>query len=547
MNGYEAIAKILKLEGVQWMACFPSNPLIEAVAKEGIRPIVFRQERGGIMAADGFSRMTCGQPFGVFASQGGPGVENSFGGIAQAWAEGVPLLYLPDGPGTDRTDVKPSFRATYNYQYVTKFAEAVTRGERIVPLLRRAIHALRNGRPGPALVELHRDAMRDEVANLDQYKPSRKMVAAPSRSEVKDAVTHLLGARRPVLWAGQGVLHAGATESLREFAELTQIPVLTTMPGKSAIDERHPLALGAANHTAPLAVWKWLKESDVLCAIGSSLTITSYGITIPSPGEKFLIQSTNNPDDINKDYAVDLPVLGDAKLVLEAMIDEAKAQLGERGRRDDPRTQDEIAAVRREWLQEWQPLLTANSSPINPYRLVHEIDSALDRERSIVTHDAGHPRDQMMPFYIATVPHSYVGWGKTTHLGYGLPLMIGAKLANPDKFCLNFMGDAAFGMSGLDLETAVRAEVPITTVVLNNGTMGGYSRSLPVAMEQFGAGNMSGDYAKVAEGLGAVGIHVEHPEQIAPALQRAQQLNKEGRCVLLDVKTVDENKMSVYR
>jgi thiamine pyrophosphate-dependent acetolactate synthase large subunit-like protein len=232
------------------------------------------------------------------------------------------------------------------------------------------------------------------------------------------------------------------------------------------------------------------------------------------------------------------------------MIEEVKAQLGETGRRnqaDYTAIQQEIAAVKEQWRKEWLPLLTSDAVPINPYRLINEINKAVDHERTILTHDAGHPRDQMMPFYTATVPHSYIGWGKSTHLGYGLPLMIGAKIAHPDRFCLNFMGDAAFGMSGLDLETAVRAAVPITTVVLNNGTMGGYSRSLPVAMERYGAGLMTGDYAKVAEGLGATGITIERPEEIGPAIRRAQRLNDDGRCVLLDVKTQEENKMSICR
>ena len=140
-----------------------------------------------------------------------------------------------------------------------------------------------------------------------------------------------------------------------------------------------------------------------------------------------------------------------------------------------------------------------------------------------------------MPFYTATTPHSYVGWGKTTHLGYGIPLMIGAKLAEPDKFCLNFMGDGAFGMSGLDIETSVRAGAPITTVVLNNGGMATYPGGYPTARELFGTTEMTGDYAKIAEGMGAVGITVTDPGQVADAIRQAQNHNAEGRTVLLDV------------
>ncbi|MSQ08601.1 MAG: thiamine pyrophosphate-requiring protein [Dehalococcoidia bacterium] len=544
MNGYEAMAKIMKIEGIEWMACYPSNPLIEATAKEGIRPILFRHERGGIMAADGFSRQSRNHKYGAFCSQGGPGVENSMGGIAQAWADCVPIIYFPDGADRYKATVKPTFRAPYNYQHIAKFAEALTAPGDIVYFARRAFHALKNGRPGPVVLEMPRDVMTGEVTNLSGYEPAKRMVSQPSAGEVKDAVTHLLKAKKPAIWAGQGVLYANAMDELREFAELTQIPIMTTMEGKSAIDEEHPLCLGAGNRTAPKPVFVWLKESDVLFAVGASLTITNYGLQVPDG--KFIIHNTNNPDDVNKDYKVQIGLLGDSKATLRAMIEEVKAQIGPQGRKKDTSVQEAVAQVRKEWMAEWSARLNSDLEPILPYRLVNEINKNLDRKNSVVTHDAGHPRDEIMPFYTASVPGSYIGWGKTTHLGYGLPLMIGSKMANPNKFCLNFMGDGAFGMSGLDLETSVRAGLPITTVVLNNGTMGGYNKALPVAMEKYNVGNMTGDYAKIAEGLGAVGIKVSKVTEIGPALKKAQQLNKEGKTVLLDVKTQQQMDFSIY-
>ena len=134
--------------------------------------------------------------------------------------------------------------------------------------------------------------------------------------------------------------------------------------------------------------------------------------------------------------------------------------------------------------------------------IINEIYKNIDPENSIVTHDAGAPRDCMVPFYNATLPNSYIGWGKTTHLGFGIPLMIGAKMAHPDKFCLNLMGDGAFGMSGLDLETSVRAELPITTVLLNNGAMSTYEGTSligPVSKKDYGVSSMKGNYAKIAK------------------------------------------------
>jgi thiamine pyrophosphate-dependent acetolactate synthase large subunit-like protein len=405
---------------------------------------------------------------------------------------------------------------------------------------------MKNGRPGPVMLELQRDVMGDEVTSLDDFRSAKRYVAAPDKADLRAAVKKLLAARRPVIWAGQGVLYAGATAKLTELAELTQIPVITSMPGKSAFDERHPLSLGAANKTAPKGVWEWLKSSDVLFAIGASLTKTNFGINIPAG--KTLIHSTANYDDIDKEYTTEIGLIGDAQKTLCMLVDEIKAEIGEEGRRSETATREAVAEVKKEWMADWADLLNSDMDPINPYRLVNEINKAVDHETTIVTHDAGHPRDQIMPFYTATVPHSYIGWGKSTHLGYGIPLMIGAKLAQPDKFCMNFMGDAAFGMSGLDIETSNRIGAPITTVLLNNGTMGGYNRALPTAMGEFGAGNMTGNYAGIAEDLGGVGIKITDPSEIGAAITRARQINfDEGKSVLLDIKTQQELKFSEYK
>lgn len=543
MNGIEAVARILRQEGVEWMGCYPANPLIEAAAKEGIRPIMFRQERGGIMAADGFSRQMNRRGFGVFCMQGGPGAENSMGAIAQAFADNVPVLLLPTGLPLNRYHVRPVFNAVKNYQGFIKHGEAILRPDQVSNVMRRAFHALRNGRPGPVLVEMVGDVCAEEAPEEGlNYRSPAVADTRPSRGAVQDAAKALLGAQNPVIWAGMGVLHSAASKELTELAELTNIPVYTTMPGKSAFDERHALSLGAGSGATTGPAKKWLAESDLLFAIGSSLTTTNYGQSIPDG--KVIIHSVISPEDIQKDETADIPLPGDAKLVLEALIDEVKAQIGEGGRPERNHVREGIASARKAWLDEWMPLLTADEAPINPYRLIWDIHNTLDRENSIVTHDAGHPRDAMVPFYGATAPGSYVGWGKTTHLGYGLPLMIGAKLAKPDKFCLNFMGDGAFGMSGLDIETSVRANAPITTVVLDNGGMGGYDRNLPTALTEFGASAMTGDYAKIAEGMGAAGIHVDKPEEIVPALKRAQEENAEGRSCLLDVKTHFELRFS---
>lgn len=545
MNGFDVVAQCLKSEGVEWMACFPDNPLIEASARIGIRPIVFRQERGGINAADGYSRQKAGKTIGVFASQSGPGVENSFGAIAQAWGDAVPLLFLPGGSGVGRYDVTPNFSAAKNYEHVSKLAISIDQPNRVTREMRRAFHTLRQGRPGPVVVEMHGDVLGQEAPeNMPPYRPSHEMRTCPNRNDVKDAVKLLLEAENPVIWAGQGVLYAEATNELRTLAELAQIPVITTMQAKSSFPDSHPLALGSANRTAPKAVFSWLGKADVVLAIGSGLTRTSFGQEIPSG--KRLIHSTVSAEDINKDYEAEVGLVGDAKLTLEGLIDEVKASVGDNGRPSDETLAKAIATCKKEWLEDWAPKLTSSETPINPYRVINGINATINHANSVVTHDAGNPRDQIMPFYTATEPYGYIGWGKTTHLGYGIPLAIGAKIANPEKFCLNFMGDLAFGHTGTEIETAVRAEVPITTVVVNNGTMGGYDKKLKVAMSKYGVGNQTGDYAGMGRALGATGILVEQPEEIEPALVKAQRENDEGRVVVIECKTRQDTQFSLY-
>jgi len=542
----EAVARILKIEGVEWVSCFPSNQLIEAVAKEGIRTIMFRQERGALMAADGFSRMNDREKFGVTITQGGPGSENSMGGIAQAFSDNVPILYLPGGPQLSQYAVRPNFSPVRTYQTVSKFGEVIVQPSQVSDVMRRAFHALRNGRPGPVIVEIPSDVGTQQIPESAlNYQPPKRLRQSPAASDIKDAVKLLLSAKKPLVWSGMGVLFSGATEELKELAELTEIPVYCTMPGKSSFDERHPLALGAGSSSTSLPAWTWIQESDVLFAVGSSMTRTSYGQTIP--GGKVIIHSVESIEDINKDFSVDVGLPGDAKLMLRAMIEEVKAQCGETGRKGQTAVAAEIAQIRRGWLREWTPLLNSDEVPINTYRVIGELERTLDKENSIVTHDAGAPRDTIMPFYTATVPHSYIGWGKTTHLGYGIPLMIGAKLAKPDKFCLNFMGDGAFGMSGLDIETSVRSGAPITTIVLNNGGMATYPGGYPTAGELFGVTHMTGDYAKVAEGLGAVGITVTQPSDVASAIRKARQFNAEGKTVLIDIYTNLEARRSSFK
>ncbi|HEY83049.1 MAG TPA: thiamine pyrophosphate-requiring protein [Dehalococcoidia bacterium] len=538
MRVVDAIVEILRKEGVEFLSCYPATPLIDAAAAARVRPIVCRQERVGVGIADGFSRISNGRRIGVFAMQFGPGAENAFSGIATAYSDSVPLLLLPWGHSSDRAWVKPYFSAVRSYDAVTKWVEPLTVAEQVSQVMRRAFSLLRMGKPGPVMVELPADIAEKEIEPFD-YQPVKVARAAANPRDVDEAAKVLVEARSPVIHAGQGVLYAEASDELLELAELLQAPVMTTLMGKSAFPENHPLSLGTGARVVTGPVHHFLAKADVVFGIGCSFS--RHYMSTPIPAGKILIHATNNEGDINKYYPADYPIIGDAKLVLRQFIEAVKERLGAHGRRDKSSVAEEIKKVRETWLKQWLPKLTSDEVPINPYRVIWELVHTIDPKDAIVTHDAGSPRDQLVPFYPAVSPRGYIGWGKSHGLGTGLGLNIGAKLAQPDKVTINFMGDAAFGMVGLDFETAVRNRIPIITVVLNNFSMAIETTSMPVSHELYRARDIGGNYADMGRAMGGYAERIENPAEIAPAFQRARRVTQEeGRPVLLEFITSEE-------
>jgi acetolactate synthase I/II/III large subunit len=544
MNGAALVAEILKREGTEVLACYPRNPLIEACAALDIRPILCRQERVGVGMADGYTRIKRGKRNGVFAAQAGPGIENAFPGVAQAFAENVPMLIIPAGLPLSRQYVRPVFRAADVYRPVTKWSALAHSIEELPDLMRRAYHALRSGKGGPVLLEIPAEVWEAEYRGELDYAPVAVQRSAPDPDAVKEAVTALLAAKNPLLLAGQGVLYAEASDRLAALAELIPAPVATTNPGKSAIPESHPLALGASTRSRPKMFTDFMAKADVVLAVGSSLTRTPFGPSVP-PG-KTIIHSTNDAGDINKEYRVDHSVVGDAALVLDALIAEVSRQKGPGGGNALASLKEEIAAGKTAWLAEWSKHLDSEETPLNQYRVIRDLMRTVDRDNVIMTHDSGSPREQMIPFWETTAAGSYMGWGKSTQLGYGLGLNMGAKLAAPEKLCVNVMGDAAIGMTGMDIETAARNRIAILTVVFNNGVMGAERDVLKISDAKYGAMTVGGNYTKVAEGLNVAARRVENPADIVSGIKEAVGITQSGAPFLLEFVVKEGHDFSRY-
>jgi len=537
----QAVAEIMKREGIEILCGYPVNHLLEFAAAADIRPIIVRQERIGLHMADAISRVTSGRKIGAFCMQHGPGAENAYGGVAQAFSESIPMLVIPQGYPRRIANISPNFSSSREMRAVSKLAEPVNIPAEVTHIMRRAMSAIRNGRSGPAIVEIPTDIWNEEIGELD-YTPVGIHKYGPDPVDVRKAAAAILGAKRPMIYAGTGIHWAEAWSELRELAELLGAPVTTSLGGKSSFPENHPLSLGSGGNALPKPVHHFVQNADVIIGLGCSFTETNFGIKFPKG--KTYIHATLDPNHLNKDIVSSVGLVGDAKLTLAALIGELRQTI--KSNRDPAPVVAEITKIREEWMEQWRPLLNSNEAPLSPYRVIWELMNTVDGKNTIITHDAGSPRDQISPFWVSTEPMSYIGWGKTTQLGMGLGLAMGAKLAKPDKLCINLWGDAAIGFTGMDFETAVRERIPILSILLNNFSMAIELKVMPISTEKYRSTDISGNYADMAKAFGGYGERVTQPGDIKAAIQRGIAQTQAGKPALLEFITAKETRVSKF-
>ena len=541
MSNADVIIEILAEEGVEYLAGFPNNRLFNSAAAHSIRPIIARTERVAINMADAYTRMNNGKKIGVIAVQDGPGIEASFSAVAQAYGDNTPILMLPGAHSLAMQDYDPQFMASRSFKDITKMAGLINDAGSISRKFEMAFSALKNGKSGPVLLETTVNVLwgqSDEESKKEYRSPTgHRSMADPD--DVERILDTLLDSKKPIIIAGHGVLYAEAWDELMQLAELLQIPVTTSLLGKSAFPENHELSLGVSGRTITKAAGHFANESDFILGIGTSFTINDF--TARMPKDANLGQITNAPSDIAKCRPVSCAAVGDAKLVLNQLIEAARKRLGERGREPAVETIEEIKKLKQEFFDEWSDrLLCDDPGPISPYRVIHEMNTLFDKTKTVVTHDAGNPRDQIVPFYETHTPRGYLGWGKSTHLGSSLGMALGGKLAKPDWLSVNFIGDAGFGQTANDFETAVRSNLPILTVLVNNGVMGGYGAYMPEAVEKYQSSSLGGDYTGMAIAMGGHAERIEKASDVRAALERGIKKTEEGVPTLLEFITKEE-------
>ena len=548
MRGGDAVVHALEKEGVRYISGFAGGgeaPLWPALrASQQITVFSARHERMGGEIADGYARAT-GQ-VGVALTGTGPGATNTLTGIAGAYADNIPvLLLMGQHPlGSMGREIQQEVPSSIFDSFV-KWKGTMSRVEDIPAIMRRAFTNLRSGSPGPVVLEMPQDVLMteapDELLNYEPVGPGRR--AAPDAGDIERAAEILLNAQFPVMNVGGGVLAAEAWDEVMELAELMAMPVASTLVGKGAFPENHPLSVGGGvyprSRYASGAAHIVNRRADAVLAVGNSFRLPNATDGRPIPEGVSLIHINADSGDLNKIYQADVPILADAKLAMRSLIDAVRERMGPGGPPSAARREEivaEIGEARAKWLSEWESTFSDETVPTNGYRVVQELLKVVDLDRTIALHDAGGSRGYLSPFWPATRPRNYIGMGGMAAMGWSMAAAIGVKLGRPDHLVFNVLGDASFGMVGMELETAVRMGLPTLTVVLNNGGTGGglmamsRDNAAPPPMAELG-----GNFAMVAQGLGAYSERVEDPAELQDAFRRAIAATENGQAALVEV------------
>ena len=523
------IARILKQEGVAWVSTFPVCRVNNALGRENVPMLMMRDDRYAVAVADAFSRITAGSRIGVCTFQGGvnaAGMQYAYAGLAQAYEDGSPVLCITDGvpagaSGNSQYDVASAMKT------VSKWFGYLDKPERTPELMRRAFTMLRSGRPGPVILAIpNATATYDETA--DPYHPVKGWKSAPDPADIRTAADLLLQARNPLIYAGEGVIYANASEDLQALAEHANTPVITTLKAKGAFPENHPLFVGVRGEQ----VAHYLNNSDVILAVGTSLSPGRFSHGIPDAANKTIIHCTIDELHINKMYPTAHAVIGDARLTLQALRQDVANRTSGAGRRADNVAVD-IKAARDQALARYRQVMASDEQPINPYRVYGDLMQVLDLRNSFVTHESGNTRDQLSTVFDTLIPRGFLGWGNVSTLGFSLAAAIAAKKAFPQRASVAVTGEAGLGYMLGNLEVLLREKLGITVAHISNGGFAGYGPGFwgpghdPFTHQVLGPNDV--DMSKVIGALGFCTERVTDPAEIIPALRRALDVNTSGR------------------
>jgi tartronate-semialdehyde synthase len=541
MKVMEAAVQIMEDEGVEHVFGIPGAailPLYQALSKsEKIRHIIVRHEEGGTHAADGLARVTGG--VGVCIGTSGPAGTNMITGLYTAWADSVPIICIT-GQAPSHLLHKEAFQAVEIAEIakpVTKWSVQVKETAQIPWVFREAFRIARSGRPGPVLIDLPLDVTRDQEVEYDPALDQRLPIdpPAPNRNAIRRALEMLLAAERPMLMPGGGVIIADASDALLELAEYLQVPVTPTYMAKGSIPEVHPLYAGIVGiQTSQRFANELFLESDFVLAIGARFAERHTGDLEVYRGERTFVHIDIEPSQIGRVFRPHLGIVADAKLALEALLDEAKNMTPAR---DPGPWVERLYELRSTMLRK----MDFDDVPIKPQRVFKEMNELFDGSEIIVT-AIGLYQIWSGQFQKTYKPRHYLCCGQAGPLGWEVPACIGAKLGQPDKLVVGVVGDYSFGFLMEEVAVAVQHRVPFVLVMLNNGYMSlirqpekyQYGINFGVDIGYDGPNGALGiDHVAVMEAMGALGRRISKPDEIRPTIEWAIQASEQAQVPVL--------------
>ena len=529
-----ALAEALARHGVTTVfgQSLPSA-LFLATPQVGIRQIAYRTENAGGAMADGFAR-TSGQ-VGVVAAQNGPAATLLVPPLAEAFKASVPVLALVQDVPTVNRDRNAFQELDHHALFTscTKWVRSLDDPKRVDEYVDMALTVACSGRPGPVALLLPRDVLTMAAAGpparearLGRYPLDR---TRPAQAAVQQAAELIAGARRPILIAGGGVHLSGASAVIAELQERASLPVGTTTMGKGTVDETHPLSLGVVSNymgqtSASHYLREFVRDADVVVFVGSRTNENGADAWRAFSRDAAVIQVDVDSAEIGRNYEVTVRLPGDALLTCQALLGALEAQDLSTRRAARPDAEALISEARRRHQLAATGLADSDARPIRPERVAAELDAALTGRAAVVAADASYSTIWMGNYLRARLPgQRFLSPRGLAGLGWGVPLALGAKAAQPDASVVALVGDGGFGHVWSELETAVRERLPIVVILLDNGILGFQKH---VELVQFGEHTTATDFAPVdhsaiARACGAEAVRIESPADLAPALAKA--------------------------
>ncbi|MCX6535239.1 MAG: acetolactate synthase large subunit [Actinobacteria bacterium] len=537
LTGAQALIKGLELENVDVMFGLPGGcilPAYDPLIKSSIRHILVRHEQGAGHMAEGYAHVT-GRP-GVAMVTSGPAATNLVTPLCDAFMDSIPMVAITGQVPTSAigTDAFQECDTVGITRSITKHNELVMSADDLPMAIRQAFHIATTGRPGPVLIDVPKDVLQnmmdwhwptdDEVIDsLPGYKPTTK--GHPRM--IKEAAKLILESKQPILYVGGGVLKARAADALRELAELTQIPVVTTLMARGAFPDNHPLCLGMPGMHGNATAVTALQKADLLIALGSRFDDRVTGkVSAFAPGAK-IIHVDIDPAEQGKVRKPDVPIVGDCRLVIEEMIIAIRDLLA------GTMVQEDISAWRSRvngWKENF-PLAyepSALGAALKPQYCLEKLRDA-SPDGTILVSGVGQHQMWSSQYWHFNEPYTWVNSGGLGTMGFSVPAAIGAKVGRPDKTVWAIDGDGCFQMTAQELITASVEQIPIKVGILNNSNLGMVRQWQEMFYDnrysQVHFSETVPDYIKWAEAMGCVGIRVDSPEEVESAIEKANSIN----------------------